>query len=89
MLWEKTVRDSITAFAKAAVIPFYRRKLQRFEALLGRAMGRVLGHELYHVFAKTMDHGHSGVAKTSHSRNDLVGERFEFDGADSKRIRRQ
>jgi hypothetical protein len=58
------------------------------EALLGRAMGRVLAHELFHVFADTGKHGHEGVAKTSYSRKDLVAEGFAFDSQDAKRIQR-
>jgi hypothetical protein len=59
------------------------------ESLLGRAMGRVLAHELFHVFGNTEKHGHEGVAKTSYSRNDLTAERFEFDAKDAKRIERR
>ena len=58
------------------------------EALLGRAMGRVLAHELFHVFANTGQHGREGVAKTSHNRRDLVADRFEFAPHDAKRIER-
>jgi hypothetical protein len=35
--WEQPFRSAITAFAKAAAIPYYKRRLRRFEALLGRA----------------------------------------------------
>ena len=59
------------------------------EALLGRAMGRVLAHELFHVFANTEKHGHEGVTKTSYSRKDLVAEGFAFDPQDAKRIQRR
>ena len=59
------------------------------EALLGRAMGRVLVHELFHIFANTGKHSHEGVAKTSHSRKDLVADRFELDARDSKRMQRR
>ena len=59
------------------------------EALLGRAMGRVLVHELFHIFAKTGKHSHEGVAKTSYSRRDLVADRFELDAKDSKRMQRR
>ena len=58
------------------------------ESLLGRSLGRVLAHELFHVFANTDKHGHEGVTKTSYSRKDLVAETFEFDARDSKRIER-
>jgi hypothetical protein len=59
------------------------------EALLGRAMGRVLAHELFHVFGNTEKHGHEGVPKTSYSSRDLVDERFEFSAKDAKRIERR
>lgn len=36
MFWERTIRGALTAFAKAAAIPFYQQKLRRFEAMLER-----------------------------------------------------
>ncbi len=33
------------------------------DQLLGRALARVLGHELYHVFAETRHHEKGGVAR--------------------------
>ena len=59
------------------------------ESLLGRAMGRVLAHELFHIFANTEKHGQQGVTKTSYSRKDLVAEGFEFDAQDTRRIQRR
>jgi len=59
------------------------------ESLLGRAMGRVLAHELFHIFANTDKHGHDGAAKTSYSRKDLVSDRFQFDAKDAKRMERR
>ena len=59
------------------------------EALLGRAMGRVLAHELFHVFANTDQHGREGVAKTNYTRKDLVADRFEFDAKDVWRMDRR
>jgi hypothetical protein len=53
------------------------------ESLLGRAMGRVLAHELFHVFGNTVRHGREGVAKTSFTRHDLVADRFKFDVKDA------
>jgi hypothetical protein len=58
------------------------------ESLLGRAMGRVLAHELFHVFAGTHKHGREGVAKTAFTRNDLLADGFTFDAKDAKRIER-
>ncbi len=59
------------------------------ESLLGRSLGRVLAHELFHVFADTDKHGHDGVAKTTYSRKDLVAEGFEFNAKDARRIERR
>ncbi len=47
--------------------------------LYGRAMGRVLAHELYHMLANQRGHAGSGVAKASFSANDVLGERFTFE----------
>lgn len=50
----------------------------RSEQLLGRALGRVLAHELYHIFAKTCHHGDEGVAKTALSGRQLVSGHLVF-----------
>ncbi len=59
------------------------------EDLLGRSLGRVLAHELFHIFADTGEHSHEGVAKTSFSRKDLLSDAFEFSPKDAKRIERR
>jgi hypothetical protein len=47
------------------------------EPALGRALGRVLAHEMYHIFANTTKHG-SGITKESYSVHDLMGDEFQF-----------
>jgi hypothetical protein len=49
------------------------------EQVYGRALGRVLAHEFYHVLAKTHKHTAKGVAKRAHSAEDLTAEHFDFD----------
>jgi hypothetical protein len=56
------------------------------DSLMGRAMGRVLAHELFHVLADTGKHGQSGVAKPTYSGKELVADRFDFDRGDCKRL---
>jgi hypothetical protein len=56
------------------------------EAALGRALGRVLAHELYHIFANTTRHG-SGVAKEAYTIHDLLGEDFEFQHRETEMLR--
>jgi hypothetical protein len=47
----------------------------------GRAMARVVSHELYHVLAATTEHTHSGIARSCYSPADLLAERFDFEPA--------
>ncbi len=57
------------------------------ESALGRALGRVVAHELYHILANTKSHDRCGVAKKSYSPNDLVAGRLEFQPSASKMLR--
>jgi hypothetical protein len=55
---------------------------------LGLALGRVMAHELYHIFARTTDHAAAGLAKGDQSLRDLVASReIGFQTADSLAIR--
>ncbi len=56
--------------------------------LYGRAMARVVAHELYHVLMRTTEHARAGVARSCFSTSDLLTERFEFEGATLARLRR-
>ncbi len=44
--------------------------------LYGRAMGRVLAHELYHVLSNEREHENGGVAKSSFSASDVLKDDF-------------
>jgi hypothetical protein len=46
--------------------------------LLGRAMGRVLAHELYHIVADTSVHGHDGVAQAALTARELTSGQMEL-----------
>ena len=48
------------------------------DALFGRALGRVVAHELYHMLANTKKHGKTGVAKHALSAQQLVAEKLDF-----------
>jgi len=52
--------------------------LLRGNVLLGRAMGRVLAHELYHIVADTSEHGRDGVAQAALSPRELTSGPLEF-----------
>jgi hypothetical protein len=52
------------------------------DAALGRVLGRVLAHELYHAVLGTQHHGASGLAKGFQTTQELKSDEFPFDGAD-------
>jgi hypothetical protein len=57
------------------------------EEAFGRAAGRVLAHELYHIFADTTRHGSCGVAKESYTIEDLLSPAFRFQDKESRELR--
>ncbi len=48
------------------------------DCALGRALGRVLAHELYHIFANTTRHAAGGIGKPAYSVEDLLSADFRF-----------
>jgi hypothetical protein len=55
---------------------------QNSDVTLGRALGRVLAHELYHVLADTTSHSANGIAKPALSWRDLSSSHLEFAPSD-------
>jgi len=49
------------------------------EQLYGRALGRVLAHEFYHMMAKSTAHAASGVTKPALSGPELIGSSLTMD----------
>ena len=60
----------------------------RRDYLYGRALGRILAHEFYHVLADTVEHDHHGIAGPSVKPVDLLAERFTFEGPGLAKLRR-
>ncbi|SPF55179.1 conserved hypothetical protein [Candidatus Sulfopaludibacter sp. SbA4] len=56
-------------------------EVSRRERIFGRAMGRVLAHELYHIFARAQGHGSRDVDKPAFTAAELVADDFGFDDA--------
>jgi len=48
-------------------------------AAYGRAVARVLAHELYHIFARTTKHASWGIAKAAYSVQDLLAAKIQFE----------
>ena len=61
------------------------------EGAYGRAMARVLAHELYHILANTKHHGSWGLAKAAYSVHELLSLSFHFEAkeCDALRVRGQ
>lgn len=57
------------------------------EQVLGRAMGRILAHELYHIFTGNQQHADGGIARSFHRRQELVAPRFDFEEAERDEFR--
>jgi hypothetical protein len=55
--------------------------------LYGRALGRVVAHELFHALTGTREHDQGGIAKHSFRASDILAEHFEFELASLKRFR--
>ena len=55
--------------------------------LFGRAVGRVLAHELYHIFANTSHHGSCGVGKGAYSVQELISNDFRFEDKETEILR--
>ena len=47
----------------------------RGDLLLGRALGRILAHELHHIIGQTRAHTQHGISKKSFSARDLIADR--------------
>jgi hypothetical protein len=53
------------------------------EEVLGRAVARVLAHELYHIFTQTAHHGADGVGKSAFTVQELLSDDFQFHGKEA------
>lgn len=72
--------DGIRSFLQTALVGA---RAQEREELFGRALGRVLAHELYHIFANTPHHGSGGVGKAAYTIDNLLANEFQFDEKES------
>jgi hypothetical protein len=94
LAWAHTVEGEILPFSTVACDKIRRtvgsalfggQKAQG-DQLLGRALGRVVAHELYHIVTKSGTHTKSGVFKESLSGAQLIADRLEFREQDTRRL---
>ena len=83
-----TVKLADTSITDGHILPFFRVDCTRVvqllgsqveSAMFGRALGRVIAHEIYHIISYTAEHRDTGVSKAVFSARDLKDPRFEFD----------
>jgi hypothetical protein len=93
---QATANLADTSISNGRILPFFRIDCGRIvqilgsdvePAVLGRALGRVMAHEIYHIVAQTKDHQETGVAKAAFSRRDLTTTRFRLDDWSITRMR--
>jgi len=58
----------------------------RSDMLFGRALARVLAHELYHILADTKSHADKGIAQPALSGSRLIADELEFGEAELDRM---
>lgn len=63
--------------------------LTRADLLIGRALGRVVAHELVHMLTKSGQHGVEGVEKPALSGQQLIGATLPLSVFDMDRLREQ
>jgi hypothetical protein len=59
----------------------------RGEMLIGRALGRVVAHELVHMLTKSGQHAHEGVQKAALSGRQLIAASLPLSAFDVERLR--
>ncbi len=58
----------------------------RADMLFGRALARVVAHEVFHMIAGTPSHAENGIAKRALSGSQLISGELRFGAADLERI---
>ena len=64
----------------------YTKPSKERDELLGRALGRVMAHELYHIVLRSTSHGTNGLARASQNSADLTADRDPFAPSDERRL---
>ena len=77
--------DGIRAFLRSDL---FARPKEELEERFGRAIGRVVAHELYHIFVNTTRHSSHGIAKPYYSPQELLSRHFQFEQKESDELRR-
>ena len=75
--------DQVAAAARSAMSG---RDFAHADLLFGRALARVVAHELVHILSKSGAHGREGVARAALSGSSLISPDLRLNPADLERI---
>ncbi len=75
--------DKIASSVRFTVLGMER---TRADMIFGRALGRVVAHELVHIMTRSTVHSHEGVTQSAFSPNELTGEKLDLSARDLLRI---
>jgi hypothetical protein len=78
--------ENIAALTRAALTSA---ELENTDPSMGRALGKVLAHELMHMITKSSEHGTGGVAKAALTGRQLVDQETSMEADDLDRIREE
>jgi hypothetical protein len=76
--------DRVGAFVRSGL---HGRDFQKADQLIGRALGRVVAHELVHMLTGAKDHSHEGVFKPGLTVEQLVAGELPLSPGDIERLR--
>lgn len=76
--------NAVRAFLTAQLLPLPPKDRA---AAYGRAVGRVVAHELYHILAHTKHHGSGGLAERACKQQELMAAEFRFNQGDMQKLR--
>jgi len=78
--------DHVTASVQSAISGD---DFSRLDYLMGRALGRVVAHELVHILTRSEGHAHEGVAQPALSGRELIGAPLKLSRGEVERLRRE
>lgn len=75
--------DRVTASVRSAM---FSGDYAKADQILGRALGRVVAHELVHMLTEDRGHGKDGIAQRSFTGRQLVASEMRLDAEDIQRV---
>jgi hypothetical protein len=78
--------DKVKAAARGAM---HGGQVAQGNRLMGRALARVLAHEIWHITGNTREHGKDGVARRGLTGAQLIGEKLDFHAGDARSVTRK